>query len=235
MISPWRICFSALFALALHSATVTGRIEWRDSRGKRVKGGADYSGVVVWLTPVGASHPAPPGRGRIVQQNKTFVPHVLAVTVGSTVDFPNYDPIFHNAFSNYNGQLFDVGLYAPGSSRSVKFTREGVVRIFCNIHSSMSAVLLVLATPHFATSGRDGSYRIPNVPPGEYVLNLFHERTVQANLDKLSRRITVASDDAALAPIVVSESGYLAIPHTNKYGREYGPEPADSAYPGARK
>lgn len=237
MISLWRICFSTVLITAgMAAATVSGKVELRDSRDKRVSAGNDYSGVVVWLSP---SRPGPapkPQRARIVQQNKTFVPHVLPVTVGSTVDFPNFDPIFHNAFSNYSGQLFDIGLYPPGSTRSVKFTREGVVRIFCNIHSSMSAVLLVLGTPHFGMTGRDGSFSIANVEAGEYTMNVFHERAVQATLDKLSRKVTVGQDALPVAPLAISESGYLAIPHTNKYGREYGPEPDDrSAYPGARK
>src|SRR5204863_367127 len=107
----------------------------------------NYSGVVVWLDPQVAMPPAP-GQARMLQKDKTFIPHVLPITVGTTVDFPNADPIFHNAFSNYNGQLFDIGLYAPGSSRSVRFKSAGIVRVFCNIHANMSAVIVVLATPY---------------------------------------------------------------------------------------
>src|SRR6202044_1888521 len=106
------------------------------------------------------------------QKGKMFMPHILPVMAGTTVDFPNLDPIFHNAFSSYSGQIFDVGLYPPGTSRSVRFTREGVVRVFCNIHSSMSAMIVVLATPYFAVTGRDGSFALPDVPPGEYTLRV---------------------------------------------------------------
>ena len=113
------------------------------------------------------------------------------ITAGTSVDFPNDDPIFHNAFSSYSGQIFDIGLYPPGSTRSVRFTREGIVRVFCNIHASMSAVIAVLATPYFATTQRDGSFSIPNVPPGEYELSVFHERATEATLHALDRRITV--------------------------------------------
>jgi plastocyanin len=237
MTSHWRICSSVALAVVLHGATVLGRVELRDSRDRRVRTGNDYSGVVVWLAAVGGTPHAPaPQRARIIQHNKTFTPHVLAVTVGSTVDFPNFDPIFHNAFSNYSGQLFDVGLYPPGTSRSVKFTREGVVRIFCNIHSSMSAVLLVLDSPYFAITGSDGVFMIQNVPPGEYKLQVFHERALQSTLDQLARRVTVGAEPVSLPPLAISESGYLPIPHNNKYGHEYGPEPDDhSVYPGARK
>jgi hypothetical protein len=219
------------------AATVSGRIELRDSKESQVRAEKDYSGVVISLTPVGGPPPAcTPRHSRILQQNKTFVPHILAIPVGSTVDFPNLDPIFHNAFSNYSGQLFDVGLYPPKTSRNVKFTREGVVRIFCNIHSSMSAVLVVLATPYFAMTTKDGSYIIPDVPPGEYKLGVFHERASPETLNRLTRRITVEDQPVMLPPLEISESGYLPIPHKNKYGKDYGPEPDDhSVYPGARK
>src|SRR6266568_2822911 len=106
----WPICFSFLLALPVECATVLGIVELRDSNDPGVSKKMDYSGVVVWLEPVGnGTHatPAASRRGRMVQKNKTFVPHVLAIPVGTTVDFPNFDPIFHNAFSSYNGQIFD--------------------------------------------------------------------------------------------------------------------------------
>ncbi len=80
----------------------------------------------------------------MLQKNKMFTPHILPIVAGTAVDFPNSDPIFHNAFSSYDGQIFDVGLYPPGSSKSVRFGRPGVVRVFCNIHPAMSAIILVL-------------------------------------------------------------------------------------------
>jgi plastocyanin len=233
----WRIFFSLAPVVALTAATVSGRVELRDSKDSEVRSKLDYSGVVISLTPISVPTPAPvPRHAKILQQNKTFIPHILAIPVGSTVDFPNLDPIFHNAFSNYSGQLFDVGLYPPKTSRSVKFTREGVVRIFCNIHSSMSAVLVVLATPYFAMTGKDGAYSIGDVPPGDYKLAVFHERASPETLNKLTRRITVENQPVSLPPIEISESGYLPIPHKNKYGKDYGPEPDDhTVYPGARK
>src|SRR6185369_3436875 len=145
MTSRWHICFSgtaALFTLAalpILAATVSGRVELRDSRDAAVVKNNNYSGVVVWLKPL-VTVTSLPGHARMIQSDKRFTPHVLVVPVGSRVDFPNMDPIFHNAFSNFDGQLFDVGLYPPGSSRSVKFDRVGVVRVFCNIHPMMSAV-----------------------------------------------------------------------------------------------
>jgi len=198
----------------------------------------DYSGVVISLKPVGdvaaVSRPAVP-LARMVQKNKTFMPHVLAIQVGASIEFPNLDPIFHSAFSNYNGQLFDLALYPPGSTRTVRFRREGIVRVFCNIHSSMSAVIVVLGTPYFATTRRDGSFEIPNVPPGEYRLDVFHERATEATLEALERRVTVGNAPLELPMMTISEAGFLTIPHKNKYGRDYPAQPDDhSIYPAVR-
>ena len=133
----------------------------------------------------------------MLQKDKTFSPHVLAVEAGSVVDFPNADPIFHNAFSSYSGQVFDIGLYPPGTTRSLRFARQGVVRVFCNIHSSMSAVIVVLDSPYFATTKRDGAFEILDVPPGDYQLTVFHERASEATLQGLQRKVTVGPEEPA--------------------------------------
>ncbi len=212
--------------------SVKGRVELRDSHLAAVRKSRDYSGVVVWLLPTdGAPAPRADGKhARLVQKDKTFTPHVLAIETGTTVDFPNYDPIFHNAFSNFSGQLFDIGLYAPGSSRSFRFQRSGTVRIFCNIHPAMSAVILVVDTPYFAVSGRDGDFEIPSVAPGEYRLKVFHERATEAVLQGLERRIVVDAGDLTLPPIEISETGYLPASHKNKYGKDY-PKTVDDGVP----
>jgi plastocyanin len=234
----WRsaICFSVFsiaFSTAGRATQVCGSVSLRDSRVDAVTKRHDYSGVVVWLTPIDGAPIAPPAKHAVMtQKNKTFSPHILAIQAGTTVDFPNFDPIFHNAFSSYNGQVFDIGLYPPGSSRSVRFVRPGAVRVFCNIHPAMSAVILVLNTPYFRTTQADGAFQL-DVPPGSYDLGVFHERATEQMLDRLSQRILITSDPVRLAPIVVSESGYLLTPHRNKYGRDYGPPPDDNiTYPG---
>ena len=209
----------------------------RDSRETSVTRKQDFSNVIVWIERAGGPAPTPsPTHARMLQKNKTFTPHVLAVTAGTTVDFPNLDPIFHNAFSNYDGQIFDVSLYPPGSSRSVRFTREGVVRVFCNIHSTMSAVIVVLKTPYYGSTARDGQFEIPHVPNGDYTFHVFHERATPTVLDTLTRPVHVGEEDVALPSITLSESGYLPIPHQNKYGRAYAPPPDEGViYPAARK
>jgi plastocyanin len=225
------------FVLPLTAAAVSGRIELRDSKDTSVSKKGDFSGVVVWLEPVnGEPLPVTQGvRARMIQKDKTFTPHVLVVPVGATVDFPNFDPIFHNAFSNYDGQLFDVGLYPPGTSRSVRFNRPGIVRVFCNIHASMSAVIAVLATPYFDSSQKTGNFEIRDVPPGEYILKVFHERATAGTLNAISRRVTVGAADLILPAVSISESGYLVVPHTNKFGREYTDPDERGVYPAKRK
>jgi plastocyanin len=200
-----------------------GQVELKDSNIASVRKGRDYSGVVVWLLPASGTT-RPPGNGkhaRLIQKDKTFTPHVLAIETGTTVDFPNYDPIFHNAFSNFSGQLFDIGLYAPGTSKSFRFQRSGVVRIFCNIHPAMSAVILVVDTPYFTVSGRNGTFEIASVTPGEYRLKVFHERASEDILQGLERKVAMGAENLTLPMMEISETGYLPASHKNKYGKEY--------------
>ncbi len=132
---------------------------------------------VVYLeeAPRGAFDELPGGRARIDQINEQFVPRVLAVTTGTTVDFPNNDRIYHNVFSLSKPRTFDLDRYAVGKSRAVRFDRPGIVRVFCDIHSHMSAWVLVFNHPFFAVTGDDGRYTIPNVPPGSYSLAAWHD------------------------------------------------------------
>lgn len=130
-------------------------------------------------------------RGRIAQHDERFTPHVLAALAGATIDFPNDDDFYHNVFSlssaaGPNG--FDLGRYATGTSRSWTFPRPGTVQVFCHIHSDMSAVLLVLSNPFFATPDEDKHYAIDDVPEGEYTIVGWHER-----IKPISRRVRVTA------------------------------------------
>ena len=136
------------------------------------------SGVVYLETaPRGAFEGREPGRAVMDQRNETFVPHVLAITTGTTVDFPNSDKFYHNVFSLSKTRPFDLGRYAAGSSRPVRFDRAGIVRVFCDIHSHMNAYILVFNHPFFALTDGDGRYRIENVPPGTYGVIAWNEGT----------------------------------------------------------
>jgi len=224
----WLTCSSALLAANVLAGTVSGTVSLTDSREPTVRQRKNYSGVVIWLEPVGQAAPPPaPQTHTMLQKGKRFNPHVLAVPVGSTVEFPNADPIFHNAFSNFAGQPFDTGLYPPGGSQKIRFQREGAVRVFCNIHAAMSGVILVLNTPWFGVTGPGGAFQIENVPPGDYQIRIWHERASEATLKALERRISVTTQPVAAPAVTISESGYLEVPHRNKFGREYGPEPPE--------
>jgi plastocyanin len=245
----WRslICFSSIgisvFAAVFpgpgYAATLSGTVVLRDSRVDAVNKQKDFSGVVVSAQPIGGQligqlPPPPAAHATMQQKGKMFTPHILPVMAGTTVDFPNLDPIFHNAFSTYNGQIFDVGLYPPGKSRSVRFTTTGILRVFCNIHSTMSAIILVVNTPYFAKTAKNGSFEI-DVPPGEYDLSVFHERSTEQELTGLTRRVIVPEAGLRMPPIMVSEAGYLVAPHKNKYGHDYPPSSDDQVfYPGVR-
>ena len=217
---------------------MSGTVNLVRSEGPAGRKAKDASGVVVWLEPAGGTPPppaSPPGRAVMEQRNKTFRPHVLAVEVGAAVDFPNFDPIFHNAFSNYDGQVFDVNLYAPQTSRRVVFRRPGMVRLFCNIHATMSAVIAVLPTPYFTVTGPDGRFQI-RAPAGYYRLQVWHERSQPETLGALERPLALGEEDLTLPQIRIAEQGYLAVPHKNKYGREYPPARDDHVYyPGIRR
>jgi plastocyanin len=114
-------------------------------------------------------------RPRIDQRNEAFVPHVLAIIAGTTVDFPNNDKTYHNVFSLSSTKSFDLGRYAAGHSKSVRFDRPGIVRVFCDIHSHMSAFILVFAHRYFAVTDDEGRFRLDNVPPGTYNLMAWNE------------------------------------------------------------
>ena len=131
---------------------------------------ADRLRSVVYLetAPRAAFEPVEPARAQMDQRNETFVPHVLAIAAGTTVDFPNSDRFYHNVFSLSKAARFDLGRYAVGKSKSVRFNQPGIVRVFCEIHSHMNAFILVFAHPFFAMTDADGRYRIENVPPGTY-------------------------------------------------------------------
>ena len=116
---------------------------------------------------------------QVVQLGETFIPHVLPVVKGSTVEFPNQDPIFHNVFSLSRTRTFDLGRYPKGDSRSVTFDQPGIVPVFCHLHSDMSAIVMVLDNPYFAVPDADGRYRIENIPAGNYTVVAWHERSEQ--------------------------------------------------------
>ncbi|MBZ5623986.1 MAG: hypothetical protein LAQ69_35600 [Acidobacteriia bacterium] len=218
-------------------AAVSGSVEITNSHEAAVRKNRDYSGVVLWLDRADRIAPPTPAPKRVqmVQKDRHFQPHVVAVPVGSTVDFPNRDPIYHNAFSNFSGQPFDTGLYKPGTSAREVFKQAGIVRVFCNIHPTMSAIIVVLPTPWYVLTESTGKFSIPDVPPGEYRLRIFYERALPENLQFLEHPITVPEEGLTLPLISISETGFIPAPHLNKFGAPYPPVTNNGTYPGAPK
>src|SRR5262249_28516245 len=134
---------------------------------------------VVYLesAPRGAFEQAESGRAVMDQRNQTFVPHVLAITTGTTVDFPNSDQFYHDVFSLSKAAKFDLGRYPAGKSKSIRFDKPGIVRVFCDIHAHMNAFILVFGHPFFALTDQAGRYRIDNIPPGTYSAVAWNEGT----------------------------------------------------------
>jgi len=134
---------------------------------------------VVYLesAPRGAFEANEGGRAKMDQRNETFVPHVLAIMTGTTVDFPNSDAFYHNVFSLSKPARFDLGRYATGRSRSVRFDKPGIVRVFCDIHSHMNAFILVFSHPFFTLTNAEGRYSLENVPSGTYNVIAWNEGT----------------------------------------------------------
>lgn len=151
----------------------------------------EYANVVVYIERNAAADAMTSERPAMTQKDETFIPHVLPILKGTTVDFPNQDEIFHNVFSLSRPKTFDLPKYPAGESRSVTFPKAGVVNVFCHIHTDMSAVILVLDNPFFVTPGQDGRYSISGLPPGEYTIVAWHER-----IKPVRQKIRIAAGQA---------------------------------------
>ncbi|HEY5061378.1 MAG TPA: hypothetical protein VII52_07560 [Gemmatimonadaceae bacterium] len=160
---------------------------------------AELHNVVVYLEGDSTRLPSAAERldshrhGSIAQRDERFVPHVMPILQGGTVDFPNEDDVYHNVFSLStaaapNGRGFDLGRYPKGSSKSWTFVRAGTVQVFCHIHSDMSAIVLVLTNTFFASPDDDHHFAIDDVPEGDYTIVGWHER-----IKPISRRVHVTA------------------------------------------
>jgi hypothetical protein len=147
---------------------------YRAGRGPSVVEEGGPQDVVVFVDGVKGTYPAPARHPQLVQKDERFVPHVLAVQLGATVEFPNEDDFYHNVFSVVSGDRFDLGRYAKGKSARQTLTKPGIVVVRCEIHSGMKAYILVVANPYFAVPGGDGAFSIPDVPAGTYTVKAWH-------------------------------------------------------------
>ena len=151
------------------AGTVAGRVR---STGPK----ADLSDFVVFVEDIEGPLPAPERPAVMEQKELRFVPHVLVIQVGTTVEFPNADPLSHNVFSISDTKRFNLGLYTKGTARRLKFEKPGVVELLCSVHLEMSGYIVVVKNPYFARTEPDGSFRIEGVPAGRHRLRTWHER-----------------------------------------------------------
>jgi plastocyanin len=190
-------------------------------------GQAGSSGVVLWLTPLHKGSivpvPGPQQKYTLTQKDKMFSPHLLVVPTGSSIDFPNLDPFFHNVFSLFNGRRFDLGLYTGHTQRTVKFDREGVSYIFCNIHPDMGAVIITLSTPYYGVSTPDGQISLRNIPAGNYRLHIWAENVDIQRLNELGRDVQVGPQSTQLGEFHMQANIDMAGHHKNKFDENYPP------------
>jgi len=200
------------------AAALSGRIVL-DERGKP---SADVTAAIVYFVPDRRPASPAPVHSEITTRNRRFAPRTLAVPTGSSVSFPNQDPIQHNVFSLSPGNRFDLGRYGKGQSRAQKLTTPGVVRIFCNVHRDMAATVLVLDTPYFVSPDPQGSFTIDDVPAGAGTLHVWHPRA-----EPWQRAVAVPLADSLDVRLSVTLPAVPA--HLDKSGRPYRDD-ADDTY-----
>lgn len=130
--------------------------------------------VYVEALPAGASEPAVPPRPQLAQRGQSFEPRVVVVSAGDEVEFPNFDPIYHNVFSVSPARRFDLGKYPRGQSRSVRFPKAGLVNVFCDIHADMAAFILVTPNRAWTRGTADGRFELDGLPAGRYRVHWWH-------------------------------------------------------------
>ena len=166
-------------------ASVSGRVTLLDNQNDISN---DVGQAVLWLAATGGVA-ARPDTVEIMMSDREFRPHVSVVSTGSTLSFPNMDPFNHNVFSLSDVRPFDLGDYERGTARSIVLRRPGVMLVLCNVHAQMSAIVVVRDNPYYTQPAADGSFRMVGVPPGDYVLHVWHERTKE-----FTRPLHVGSD-----------------------------------------
>lgn len=218
----WTFLVFAATAAAGLAAQVSGTI--------KVTGQGDRAPatIVVYAEPLDRPIPSKPGHFKLAQRDKSFQTRVLAIPAGSTVDFPNLDPIFHNVFSLSRPGSFDLGLYRAGASKSRVFAQPAHYRVFCNIHPQMMAVILVLPTPYFTQREGAGAFRL-DLPSGRYRVTAWSERA-----SPVTTEIAVAEGDSSIPDLTLDESKYVELPHKNKFGQEYPKSAYDPTKDAAR-
>jgi plastocyanin len=203
--------------------SVSGRVTIQEREGETTK---DLATAVIYLETSGSAiGPARDAEAEIAMHDKTFIPHVQVVPAGASVAFPNQDPFRHNVFSNSSAGPFDLGLTPRGQSSKNQFRKSGVYAIYCNIHSRMSAFVVAVASPYYTQPGADGSFTIPSVPAGRYVLHAWHERGGET-----TQSLEVPTAGLQGLAAVLDARGYRPAQHKNKFGQDYAASDDDERY-----
>jgi len=155
-----------------------------------------------------------------MQKGKKFIPHVVVVTQGTEIEFPNQDLFFHSVFSIHQGTTTDLGLYESGAARRVRFGQAGVSYIFCNIHPQMSAVVVVLKTRYYALTDGSGNFQINHVPAGRYKLSMWYELSSGSDLAVQGKEIDVVGGENDIGKFVLHSSD-APQEHPSKDGEAY--------------
>jgi len=202
-----------LVSTGLDAAVVNGKVMFLSKRGQKPV----VNETLVWLDPVGRAPKKPAHTVMMTTRSKAFLPHVLAVPSGSTVSFPNEDPIAHNLFSLTPGNTFDLGLYRRGSGKQHKFETPGVVNVYCNVHPNMSAVVHVMTTPYYGFTDANGNYSF-DVPAGKYRVTAWNEQG-----GSISSDIEVKQNGSVAGATLLTIDGrnFRFVQHTNKFGQTY--------------
>lgn len=209
--------------IAAAGSSIQGRVTVLDREGKPKD---RHDGVVVFLDELEnlPQRDVRPPLAIIRQINKRFVPDTLPILVGTTVDFPNGDTIYHNVFSLSKVKPFDLGLYAQGESQSVTFDQPGLVKVYCNIHSDMVANILVLPNPYFTTSDKEGRFVIADVPLRAATVRGWHPRSRRHP----ERKVVITAQGIQDLNLLLVEDlrleireETLSIKHKNKWGQDY--------------
>jgi plastocyanin len=212
---PFLVSAAALFSATLSAAPVTGSVSFLTKRGQR----PILNETLVWLEPaavVARAQRRLPESVAMTTRNKMLLPHILAIPAGSTVTFPNDDPISHNLFSLSSGNSFDLGLYRKGAGKSEKFDNPGIVNVYCNVHPNMSAVIHVMSTPYYGFADANGRYSF-DVPAGRYRVVAWNEQggTAESVVD-----VGATGLKAPLA-MTIDSRNFRVSQHMNKIGKPY--------------
>jgi hypothetical protein len=223
------VCLAAMSGPPAAAAEeLAGRLAFLAKDGKATARGVDPRQAVVYFEPADPARALrkalePEKPFQLLTKGKEFVPHVLAVPVGSSVQFPNQDPILHNVFSVSPGNAFDLGIYRGGPPKEKRFEQAGVVRVYCNVHQAMVAYILVLDTPYYGAPDLDGNFRLTGLPRGPGKLTVWHEQADPWTQElRLPLRALAGGGGGAPAvePRLVVVRPKL-LPHLNKAGESY--------------